>query len=69
MTEDTIENKPEPTEAEKKTSNKEMIKKLKKQNPGVKVKPVAGGGFTIVNPRSPSPLLKNLLKRVEKNND
>jgi len=66
MNDNTIENKPEPTEAEKKTSNKEMIKKLKKQNPGVKVKQLAGGGFTIVNPRAPSPLLKNLIKRIEK---
>ena len=66
MTEDTIENKSEHIEPEKKTSNKEMIKKLKKQNPGVKVKPLPGGGFTIVNPRTPSPLLKNLIKRIEK---
>ena len=57
MTEDT------PTE---KPNNNEMIKKIKKQNPGVKVKKMAGGGFQIVNPRAPSPLLTNLLKRLDK---
>lgn len=62
MTEDTIENKPE---AEKKANNKEMIKKLKKQNPGVKIKHMPGGGFQIVNPRAPSPLLNSLIKRLE----
>lgn len=64
MTEDTIENKPE---AEKKANNKEMIKKLKKQNPGVKIKQTAGGGFQIFNPRAPSPLINSLIKRLEKN--
>ena len=57
MTEDT------PTE---KPNDNEMIKKIKKQNPGVKVKKMAGGGFQIVNPRAPSPLLTNLLKRLDK---
>ena len=49
-----------------KSNNDDMIKKIKKQNPGVKVKKVAGGGFQIVNPRAPSPLLTNLLKRLDK---
>ena len=66
MIEDVVEKKPEPTEAEKKANNKEMIKKLKKQNPGVKIKHMAGGGFQIVNPRSPSPLINSLIKRLEK---
>jgi hypothetical protein len=66
MIEDVVEKKPELTEAEKKANNKEMIKKLKKQNPGVKIKPTAGGGFQIVNPRAPSPLLNSLIKRLEK---
>jgi len=56
MTEET------PTE---KPNNKDMIEKIRKQNPGVKVKKVAGGGFQIVNPRAPSPLLTNLLKRLD----
>jgi hypothetical protein len=66
MTEQMIEDiEPIPTAAEKKASNKEMIKKIKKQNPGVKVKHVPGGGFQIVNPKAPSPLLTNLIKRLE----
>ena len=66
MTEDTIENKPELTESEKKANNNEMIKKIKKQNPGAKIKKVAGGGFQIINPRAPSALLTGLINRLEK---
>jgi len=51
---------------EKKDNNQDMIKKIKKQNPGVKIKRVAGGGFQIVNPRAPSKLLLNLVKRIDK---
>lgn len=65
MTEDTIENKPELTEAQKKANNDEMIKKIKKQNPGAKIKKVAGGGFQIINPRAPSQLLNSLIKRLD----
>lgn len=49
---------------EKKTGQDETIKKIKKQNPGVKVKKVAGGGFQIFNPRAPSPLLTALIKKL-----
>ena len=52
---------------DKKDNNEDMIKKLKKQNPGVKVKRAPGGGFQIVNPRAPSPLLNKLIKRIDKN--
>jgi len=71
MTEEIIEDiepinkEPELTPAEKKAKDKEMIKKIKKQNPGVKVKRAPGGGFQISNPRSPSSLLTNLIKRLE----
>jgi len=58
MTEDNKEDKP--------VTNDDTIKRIKKQNPGVKIKKVAGGGFQISNPRAPSPLLNNLLKRVIK---
>lgn len=66
MIEDVVEKKPELTEAEKKANNKEMIKKIKKQNPGAKIKTTAAGGFQIVNPRAPSALLNSLIKRLEK---
>jgi hypothetical protein len=49
---------------DKKPTNDETIKKIKKQNPGVKVKKVKGGGFQISNPRAPNPLLLNLIKRA-----
>jgi hypothetical protein len=49
-----------------KSKNADMIKAIKKQNPGVKVKRVQGGGFQIMNPRTPSPLLTGLLKRLDK---
>lgn len=52
-------------ETEKKTNNSEMIKKIKKQNPGVKIKKAAGGGFQIINPRAPSSLLNSLIKRLD----
>jgi hypothetical protein len=53
-----VENKP--------VSSDDTIKRIKKQNPGVKIKKVAGGGFQISNPRAPSPLLTNLIKRATK---
>ena len=52
--------------SEKKKSDDETIAKIKKQNPGVKVTKTSGGGFQISNPRAPSTLLNNLLKRIEK---
>jgi hypothetical protein len=52
-------------ETEKKPNNGEMIKKIKKQNPGVKIKKAAGGGFQIINPRAPSSLLNSLIKRLD----
>jgi hypothetical protein len=48
------------------TSQDETIAKMKKQNPGLKIKKVNGGGFQITNPRAPSSLLNNLIKRVTK---
>ena len=51
---------------DKKDNNEDMIKKIKKQNPGIKVKHAPGGGFQIFNPRAPSPLLNNLIKRIDK---
>jgi hypothetical protein len=47
-------------------SQDETIAKIKKQNPGIKIKKVKGGGLQISNPRAPSPLLSNLIKRVTK---
>ena len=58
MTED---NKPED-----KKQNEDMISKIKKQNPGVKIIKNKDGGFQISNPRAPNPLLMNLLKRATK---
>jgi hypothetical protein len=49
---------------DKKQSQDETIKKIKKQNPGIKVKKVKGGGFQISNPRAPNKLLLELIKRV-----
>ena len=51
---------------EDKKSSDDTIKQILKQNPGVKVKKVKGGGFQISNPRAPSSLLTNLVKRVTK---
>jgi hypothetical protein len=51
---------------EKKMTDKETIKNIKRQNPGVKIKKVAGGGLQISNPKTPSTLLTNLLKRAIK---
>jgi hypothetical protein len=58
MTEDNKDAKP--------VTNDETIKRIRKQNPGVKVKKVAGGGFQISNPRAPSTLLTNLIERAIK---
>ena len=72
MTEEIIEDiepinkEPELTPAEKKAKNKEMIKNIKKQNPGVKIKHMPDGGIQIVNPKTPSPLLMGLIKRLDK---
>jgi len=55
------ENKPED-----KKQNEDMLAKIKKQNPGVKIIKNKDGGFQISNPRAPNPLLMNLLKRAKK---
>ena len=47
-----------------KKDNDDMVSKIKKQNPGVKVKRV-GGGIQIVNPRSASSLLTKLIKKLD----
>jgi hypothetical protein len=51
---------------EKKVSTKEMIKKIRKQNPGVKIKKTKNGGFQIGGGNSPSSLLQSLVKRLDK---
>ena len=66
MTEDIKDDNNEDTKENKPVTNDETIKRIKKQNPGVKIKKVAGGGFQISNPRAPSPLLTNLIKRATK---
>ena len=47
-----------------KSKNADMIKTIKKQNPGMKAKR-APGGVQLINPRSVSPLLANLVKRLD----
>jgi hypothetical protein len=54
-----------PAEGEK-LSNEDMFKRIKQQNPGVKIIKNKDGGFQISNPRAPSKLLTNLLKRASK---
>ena len=49
-----------------KSKNTDMIKTIKKQNPGAKIKRVPGGGIQIVNTRAPSSLLTGLVKRLDK---
>ena len=49
-----------------KKQNEDMLAKIKKQNPGVKIVKSKNGGFQISNPRAPNPLLMNLLKRAKK---
>jgi hypothetical protein len=49
---------------DKRSSSKDMIAKIKKQNPGAKIKRAPGGGIQIMNPRAPSSLLTNLIKRL-----
>jgi hypothetical protein len=66
MTEDIKDDNNEDNKKDKPVTNDDTIKRIKKQNPGVKIKKVAGGGFQISNPRAPSPLLNNLLKLVIK---
>jgi hypothetical protein len=66
MTEDIKDDNNEDNKKDKPVTNDDTIKRIKKQNPGVKIKKVAGGGFQISNPRAPSPLLTNLIKRVIK---
>ena len=51
---------------EDKKSSDDTIKQIKQQNPSVKVKKIKGGGFQISNPRAPSSLLTNLIKRATK---
>lgn len=48
-----------------KSKNADMIKTIKKQNPGMKVKRAPGGGVQLINPRAVSPLLANLVKRLD----
>jgi hypothetical protein len=62
MTEDNQEDNKEV----KPVNSDDTIKRIRQQNPGVKIKKVAGGGFQISNPRAPSPLLTNLIKRATK---
>jgi hypothetical protein len=66
MTEDIKNDDTENSKDAKPVTNDDTIKRIKKQNPGVKIKKVAGGGFQISNPRAPSPLLTNLIKRAIK---
>ena len=49
---------------EKRFQNDEMIAKLRKQNPNLRVIQKKGS-FTISNPKAPSSLLTNLLKRTK----
>jgi hypothetical protein len=68
------ENKPVDTEVvedtkplsakEERFRNDHMIAKLKKQNPNLRVIQKKGS-FTISNPKAPSTLLTNLLKRTK----
>ena len=51
---------------EDKKSNEDVLTKIKKQNPGVKIVKNKDGGFQISNPRAPNSLLMNLLKRLSK---
>jgi ribosome-interacting GTPase 1 len=51
---------------EDKKTNNDMIKQIKKQNPGVKIKKTKEGGIQISNPRAPNNLLLNLIKRATK---
>ena len=51
---------------DKPQSAKDSIKKIKKQNPGVRVKQLPGGGFQISNPKAPSKLLTSLIKQTSK---
>ena len=62
MTEDNQEDNKEV----KPVNSDDTIKRIRQQNPGVKIKKVAGGGFQISNPRAPSPLLTNLINRATK---
>lgn len=66
MTENIKDDNNEDNKEDKPVTNDDTIKRIKKQNPGVKIKKVAGGGFQISNPRAPSPLLTNLIKRAIK---
>jgi hypothetical protein len=56
----------ENNKSEDKKANEDMLAKIKKQNPGVKIVKNKDGGFQISNPRAPNSLLMNLLKRVTK---
>lgn len=67
-TEVTAENNSEVTNEtnteDKKANNDDMLKRIRQQNPGVKIIKNKNGGFQISNPRAPSKLLTNLLKRA-----
>ena len=56
----------EDTKPEDKKDNEDMLEKIRKQNPGVKIVKNKDGGFQISNPRAPHSLLMNLLKRATK---
>jgi hypothetical protein len=66
MTEDIKNDDTENSKDAKPVTNDDTIKRIRQQNPGVKIKKVKGGGFQISNPRAPSPLLTNLIKRATK---
>ena len=56
----------EDTKPEDKKDNEDMLEKIRKQNPGVKIVKNKDGGFQISNPRAPNSLLMKLLKRATK---
>jgi hypothetical protein len=51
---------------DKKANNEDMVAKIKKQNPGVKIIKKKDGSIQLSNPRAPNSLLLNLLKRASK---
>ena len=64
MEENTVPEETKLSAKEERFKNDEMIAKLRKQNPGLRVIQKKGS-FTITNPKAPSPLLSNLLKRAK----
>ena len=65
MEENTVPVEKKLSEKEERRRNDASLAKMKKQNPGIKITKRKGGGVTITNPKSPSPLLSNLLKRAK----